>query len=125
MEPVSYYTVLTSDTLPYPIGYIAFHEFTEGSAQAFSNALDELYYTQGARALVMDLRGNGGGIVDEAIQIVNLFVDRDTKVVETRGKIARSNNIYKTRNNPRYKDLPLVVLVDKHSASASEIVSRT
>ena len=123
LEPVSYYTVLTSDTLPYPIGYIAFHEFTEGSAQAFSNALDELYYTQGARALVMDLRGNGGGIVDEAIQIVNLFVDRDTKVVETRGKIARSNNVYKTRNNPRYKDLPLVVLVDKHSASASEIVS--
>lgn len=123
LEPVSYYTAFTADSLPYPVGYIAFHEFTEGSAQAFTNALDELYYSQGARALIMDLRGNGGGIVEEAIQIVNLFVDRDTKVVETRGKIARSNNVYKTRNNPRYKDLPLVVLVDKNSASASEIVS--
>ena len=123
LEPVSYATTLFADSLPYPIGYIAFAEFTEGSALAFTNALDELYYNQGARALVMDLRGNGGGIVEEALQIVNLFVDRDTKVVETRGKIARSNNVYKTRNNPRYKDLPLVILVDKNSASASEIVS--
>ncbi len=123
LEPVSYATTLFADSLPYPIGYIAFAEFTEGSAQAFTNALDELYYNQGARALVMDLRGNGGGIVEEALQIVNLFVDRDTKVVETRGKVARSNNVYKTRNTPRYKDLPLVILVDKNSASASEIVS--
>ncbi len=123
LEPVSYATTLFADSLPYPIGYIAFAEFTEGSAQAFTNALDELYYNQGARALVMDLRGNGGGIVEEALQIVNLFVDRDTKVVDTRGKVARSNNVYKTRNNPRYKDLPLVILVDKNSASASEIVS--
>ena len=85
--------------------------------------MDELYYTQGARALIIDLRGNGGGIVDEALQIVNLFVDRDTKVVETKGKTSNSNRTYKTRNTPRYKDLPLVVLVDKNSASASEIVS--
>ncbi len=123
LDPVSYYTVLTADTLPFPIGYISFNEFTENSAQAFSNALDDLYYTHGARGLVMDLRGNGGGIVDEALQIVNLFVDRDTKVVETKGKTSRSNYVYKTRNTPRYKDLPLVVLVDKNSASASEIVS--
>lgn len=123
LEPVSYYTVLTADTLPEPVAYIAFSEFTEGSAQAFANALDEMYYTRGARKLVIDLRGNGGGIVDEALQIVNLFVDRDQMIVETRGKTARSNNVYKTRSNPRYKDLPIVVLVDKNSASASEIVS--
>ena len=123
LEPVSYAAVFTADTLPYPIGYIAFSEFTENSAQAFANTLDELYYTQGARALVIDLRGNGGGIVEEAMQIVNLFVDQDTKIVETKGKSSRSNYVYKTRNKPRYKDLPLVILVDKHSASASEIVS--
>ena len=123
LEPVSYYTAFRADSLREPVGYIRFNEFTEGSAQAFSNALDELYYTQGARALIIDLRGNGGGIVDEALQIVNLFVDRDTKVVETKGKTSNSNRTYKTRNNPRYKDLPLVVLVDKNSASASEIVS--
>ena len=123
LEPVSYATVLTADTLPYPIAYIAFSEFTEGSAQAFANALDELYYNQGARALIMDLRGNGGGIVEEALQLVNLFVDRDQMIVETKGKTERSNNVYKTRNNPRYKELPLIVLVDKNSASASEIVA--
>ena len=123
MDAVNYYTVFAADSLSEPVGYIAFGEFTEGSAQAFSNALDDLYYTRGARKLIIDLRGNGGGIVDEALQIVNLFVERDITVVETRGKTERSNNVYKTRNNPRYKDLPLVVLVDKNSASASEIVA--
>ena len=123
LDPVSYYTVFTADSLSEPVGYIAFGEFTEGSAQAFTNALDELFYTKGTRKLIIDLRGNGGGIVDEAIQLVNLFVDRDQTIVETRGKTTNSNRTYKTRNNPRYKDLPIVVLVDKNSASASEIVS--
>ena len=123
LEPVSYSTVFTADSLSEPVGYIAFGEFTEGSALAFTNALDELYYNQGARKIIIDLRGNGGGIVDEAIQIVGLFVDRDTKVVETKGKTARSNSVYKTRNTPRYKQMPLVIMVDKNSASASEIVS--
>lgn len=123
LEPVSYATVITADTLPEPVGYIAFGEFTEGSANAFANALDELYYNRGARRLIIDLRGNGGGIVDEALQIVSLFVERETKIVETRGKNSRSNYVYKTRNTPRYKDMPLVILVDKNSASASEIVS--
>lgn len=123
MDPVSYYTLIEADTLSTPVGYISFDEFTEGSAQAFSNALDDLYYNQGARKLIIDLRGNGGGIVDEAIQLVNLFVDKDITIVETKGKTGNSNRTYKTRNTPRYKDLPLVVLVNKSSASASEIVS--
>ena len=123
MDPVQYYAAFKADSLPETVGYIAFGEFTEGSALAFSNALDDLYYNQGARKLIVDLRGNGGGIVDEALQIVNLFVERDQMIVETKGKTSNSNRIYKTRNNPRYKDLPLIVLVDKNSASASEIVS--
>lgn len=123
LDPVSYYTCFTADSLSEPVGFIAFNEFTDGSAQAFSNALDDLYYNLGARKLIIDLRGNGGGIIEEAIQIVNLFVERDQLIVETRGKTTQSNRTYKTRNNPRYKDLPLVVLVDKNSASASEIVS--
>ncbi len=123
LEPVSYATVIKADSLTEPVGYIAFSEFTEGSALAFTNTLDDLYYNQGARKLIVDLRGNGGGIVDEALQIVNLFVDRDQTIVETKGKTSQSNRTYKTRNTPRYKDLPLIVLVDKNSASASEIVS--
>ena len=123
LEPVSYATVITADTLPEPVAYIAFNEFTEGSALAFTNTLDDLYYNRGARKLIIDLRGNGGGIVDEALQMVNRFVDRDQTIVETKGKTTQSNRTYKTRNTPRYKDLPLIVLVDKNSASASEIVS--
>ena len=123
MEPVTYSAVFTADSLSAPVGYIAFGEFTEHSAQDFSNTLDDLYYNKGARSLIIDLRNNGGGIIDEALQLVNLFVDRDQKIVETRGKTARSNSVYRTRNNPRYKDLPLVVLVNKNSASASEIVA--
>ena len=117
LEPVTYYTALDQ------VGYIALSEFTEGSAQAFTNALDELYYNSGIRQLVIDLRSNGGGIVGEAIEIINLFVDEGTMVVETKGKNERSNYTYRTRNKPRYKDMPLVVLVDKNSASASEIVA--
>ncbi|MBQ7632255.1 MAG: S41 family peptidase [Paludibacteraceae bacterium] len=123
LDPVTYYTCFAADTLSEPVGYIAFGEFTEGSALAFTNALDDLYYTRGARKLIIDLRGNGGGIVDEALQLVNLFVEADQTIVETKGKTANSQRTYKTRNTPRYKDLPLIVMVDKHSASASEIVS--
>lgn len=123
LDAVSYYTVFEADSLSEPVGYIALSEFTTGSAQAVSNALDDLYYTRGARKLILDLRGNGGGIVDEALQIVNLFVEEDQTVVETKGKTARTNHVYKTRNKARYPDLPLVVMVDKNSASASEIVA--
>lgn len=123
LDAVSYYTVFEADSLSEPVGYISFSEFTEGSSQAFANALDDMYYNRGARKLIFDLRGNGGGLVSEAVQIVNLFVDRDVTIVETHGKTANSHYTYKTRNTPRYKDLPLVVLVDKNSASASEIVS--
>lgn len=123
MDAVSYYTVFRADSLSEPVGYLALSEFTEGSALAFANALDDMYYNQGARKLILDLRGNGGGLVSEAVQIVNLFVDRDVTIVETRGKSANSNTTYKTRNTPRYKELPLIVMVDKNSASASEIVS--
>ena len=84
LDPVSFATVIKADTLSEPVGYIAFGEFTEGSAQAFSNALDDLYYNRGARKLIIDLRGNGGGIVDEALQLVNLFVEREQTIVETR-----------------------------------------
>ena len=123
LEPVTYSALFTADSLSAPVGYIALGEFTEGSAQALSNTLDDLYYNQGARSLVIDLRGNGGGLVSEALQIVDLFVKEGQLVVQTKGKTSRSNSSYFTTARPRYADLPLVVLVNKHSASASEIVA--
>ena len=123
LDPVTYTAVFNADSLSAPVGYIAFAEFTEGSAQALTDALDELYYNHGARSLILDLRGNGGGLVSEAIKIVNLFVEEGQTIVETRGKTHNSQYTYKTRNTPRYPDMPLILLVDGHSASASEIVA--
>lgn len=123
MDAVDYYCTIEADTLPAPVGYISFREFTENSSSAFAMALDNLYYVKHIRSLVIDLRGNGGGIVDEAIRIVNLFVDKDTEIVSTKGKMEASCRTYKTTSSARFPDLPLVVLVDKNSASASEILS--
>ena len=126
MNAVDYATTMPyTDSLgtEHKAAYIAFGEFTTGSSQEFSNTLEKLVYGEGADAFIMDLRGNGGGIVDEAIKIVNLFVDRDIEVVSTKGKIQGSNRSYRTTVNPRYPKMKLIVLVDKNSASASEIVS--
>lgn len=117
MAPVDYYAAIDS------FGYIGFSEFTEGSAQDFKRALDELVNTHHIKGLLIDLRGNGGGIIDEAIQMVGNFVPAGTLVVSTKGKIATANSTHKTKSDPAYPNLPLVILVDKNSASAAEIVS--
>jgi carboxyl-terminal processing protease len=105
------------------IGYILFNEFTSNSAQELLTVLDGMVQSNGIKRLILDLRGNGGGIIDEAIQIVSYFVNKDTEVVATKGKIERSNNSYKTQTSPIFPDMPLVVMVNGQSASASEIVS--
>lgn len=123
IDPITYYCTIAADTLPEAVGYIGFSEFTTNSAREFAMVLDELYYNQGVRALIIDLRGNGGGIVDEAISIVNLFVDKGTEIVSTKGKTQNSCCTYYTTSSARFPDLPLTILVDKSSASASEILS--
>jgi carboxyl-terminal processing protease len=77
----------------------------------------------GIKRLVIDLRGNGGGVIDEAIQIVSFFVPKGTEVVSTKGKVERTCRSYTTQTTPIFPDMPLVVLVDDQSASASEIVA--
>ena len=118
LPAVSYYGMLDDG-----VAYISFREFTENSANAVQKALDELVTQHGARALVFDLRDNGGGIIDEAVKIVNLFVKKGETVVSTRGRMKQSERIYCTTQDPAYPDMPIVLLVNKNSASASEIVA--
>ena len=123
LEPVRYYCAVSADSLSQPVGYILFSEFTENSAHDFATALDDLYYNQHIGSLIVDLRGNGGGLVSEAGEMVNLFVDRGVDIVSTQGKNQKANYTYPTTKAVRFPDLPLVILVDNNSASASEIFS--
>jgi carboxyl-terminal processing protease len=104
------------------IGYINLNQFTEGCARSVRNALIDLKQ-QGAEALVFDLRGNGGGSEMEAVDIVSLWVPKDEMVVENRGKVRQVNRVYKTRLEPIDTVMPMVVLVNDETASASEITA--
>ncbi|MBL7953102.1 MAG: S41 family peptidase [Flavobacteriales bacterium] len=103
------------------VGYIKLNSFTQTAGQEVRNGMKELK-DQGATKLVLDLRGNGGGLLREAVNIVNLFVPKNELVVETKGKIPEWDKTYKTLSEPVDAAIPLVILVDGQSASASEIV---
>ena len=117
MPSVPYYT-LFSDS----IGYVILNSFTENCAREVRVALVELK-NRGARGFILDLRGNGGGSMAEAIDIAGIFVPKGTVVVSTKGKIPQASQTYKTSREPLDLDIPLVVLVDGQSASSSEIVA--
>ncbi|MBG15457.1 MAG: peptidase S41 [Crocinitomicaceae bacterium] len=104
------------------VGYIKLNSFTEKASSDVKKALDELN-TRNIEKLILDLRGNGGGLLIQAVDIVNFFIPKDELVVQTKGRMQEINRAYKTRNNPVDLNIPLVVLIDSYSASASEIVS--
>lgn len=106
------------------LGYIKLKKFTKTASKDIRNAIKDLK-TQGMTELVLDLRYNGGGLLREAINIVNFFVPKDVVVVKTKGKIDSWNKTYKSLQEPLVPDMPLTVLVNGRSASASEIVSGT
>ncbi|MCK5401836.1 MAG: S41 family peptidase [Flavobacteriaceae bacterium] len=103
-------------------GYIVLKKFNNKASFETAGAIKELK-TQGAQKLILDLRGNPGGLLIEAINIVNLFVPKGQLVVTTKSKIEKYNKTYFTKNKPLDLQIPLVVLIDGGSASASEIVS--
>lgn len=106
------------------VGYIKLNQFLEKAGSEVLDAFNKLK-DEGMKYLILDLRDNGGGLLGEAVNIIDIFVGKDVTVVETKGKIDEMNRIYKTRNNAIDADIPIVVLVNEHSASASEIVSGT
>lgn len=118
LNPVPFYTMLDAET-----GYIVLTRFTSQKAtQEVIKAFKDLK-EKGMQKLVFDLRDNPGGSLFDAINITNIFIPRDKKVVDTRGKISKNTRTYKTKNDPIDAQIPLVVLINDRSASASEIVS--
>lgn len=117
MPAISYYGIQNNN-----IGYIQLESFTENCARNMRNAIIEMK-KKGAQAFVVDLRGNGGGLLNEAVEIVNLFVPKGLTIVTTKGKIKQANNTYKTEKEPLDTISPLAILVDGQSASAAEIVA--
>ena len=118
VNPVTYYGV-TRDN----IGYIALSTYNEKSAQQVRDALIELKKDPRVKNIVLDLRSNGGGIVEGAIQIVGCFVPKGTQVLQMRGRDKSSERTYKTTVDPVDTEIPLTVIIDGGSASASEITA--
>ncbi len=107
---------------PDSIGYINLNSFTDECSKDVRRAFIDMKH-RGMKALVLDLRGNGGGSVSEAVKIVNMFVPKDITLVRTRGKMKRMNSDYKTTVEPIDTVMPIVVMVNGETASASEITS--
>ncbi len=119
LKAVPYYGLIDND-----YGYIKLNEFTQNASNDVKNAFSVLKsQTPNLKGVILDLRGNGGGLLNEAVDLVNIFVNKHELVVQTKGKVASRNSKHYTRNAPIDKDIPLVVLIDGYSASASEIVA--
>ena len=117
-NPVVYYGTIANG-----VGYIMLETFSEKAADEVRKAFIDLKNNHGITSLILDLRDNGGGLVNEAVKILNLFVPRGTTVLESRGKIENSNHIYKTEKEPLDTKIPLAVLINGYTASASEVVA--
>lgn len=117
VDAVPFYDMIDDKT-----GYIVLSRFNRKASSQTKSAMQDLM-GRGAEQLVLDLRGNPGGLLSEAINVTNLFVPKGELIVTTKSKVKKFNQEYRTRNQPEDVDIPLVVLVDGRSASASEIVS--
>ncbi|MDR1879211.1 MAG: S41 family peptidase [Bacteroidales bacterium] len=117
LPPVSYSGMLDAET-----GYVRLDQFTDNASLEVKNAFLKLK-ENGMQRFILDLRGNGGGLLSEAVNIVNLFVDKNNLIVSTKGKMTEKNQFFHTQNTALDTKIPVAVLVDGMSASASEIVA--
>jgi len=122
-EEIKIYNVPFHGMIDNEIGYIKLSGFTEDAGREVKDALTKLKENPNLKGVVLDLRGNPGGLLREAINIVNIFVERGIDIVSTKGKVKDWDKVYKSINNPVDLQIPIVVLINRGSASASEIVS--
>lgn len=118
LDNIPYSAVLDND-----IGYILLSGFTQNAANDFREAFQRLQASQKLKGLIIDLRGNGGGLLNEAVDIANLFVNKNELIVSTKGKSPDRTSIHRTRFAPLDLNIPIAVLVNEASASASEILA--
>jgi len=105
------------------IGYIHLSKFSENAGKNVREALKKLKDSFDIKGVILDLRNNGGGLLREAINVTNVFVPKDLEIVSTKGKLKEKNRTYKTHKKPLDDSIPLVILINDRTASASEIVS--
>jgi len=115
---IPYFGIVVDD-----IGYINLLQFNPKSANDVKNAFSKLVSENNLKGIILDLRGNGGGLLNEAVDIVNIFVPKNKIIVTTKGKLSANTHVHRTRNSGVDTKIPLVVLVNSNSASASEIVA--
>lgn len=118
MPSVPYWTVKYGS-----VGYIQLTTFNENSPEEVRTALEALKKNPAVKSIVLDLRGNGGGILESAVQIINFFVPKNTVVLRQKGRLKQEEKVYKTTQKPVDTKIPLAVLVDGGTASSSEIVT--
>lgn len=118
LNAVNYVTKLTPE-----IGYIKFSKFSRTAHYEVSQAIDSLFDKVGVEKLILDIRYNSGGYLNEGVDVSDLFLDRDLEVVQTRGRTKESIRTYRSHTPPLHGDYPLVVLADYGSASAAEILA--
>ena len=122
-EKVTINSVSYSDYINNNIGYVKLRSFTRGCAEQLRKSIVELDNKEDLKGLILDLRSNPGGLLNESVDIANLFIDKGELIVSTKGKISSWDKEYIAKKSPIFKNLPLVVLINNTSASASEIVS--
>ena len=118
INPVAYHGLVAEK-----IGYVLLNEFTDKSAIEMKSAINDLVKQHQIESLIIDLRSNGGGLIDEAVKILGYFVPKGTEVVTTKGKNKQTERIYKTPSEPLFPHLRMAILTNRASASASEIVA--
>ncbi len=117
-NPVTYYAALENGT-----GYLMLNDFTDKAATEFKNAVNDMVKNNQIRSLIIDVRNNPGGLVDEAVKIMGYFVPKGTSIVSTKGRNYETDRTYKTPSDPVYPEMKLAVIVNRGSASASEILA--